>query len=94
MTHFGYDESGHLTTVTDPRGAVTRIRTDRAGLPLAVTDRLGATTTYERDAFGRVTASPTPWERSPAWNGRWRASRCTGRTRTAGAARGRMTGTA
>ncbi|MEU4359609.1 DUF6531 domain-containing protein [Streptomyces virginiae] len=90
VTHFGYDESGHRTTVTDPQGAVTRIRSDRAGLPLAVTDRLGATTTYERAAFGRVTAVTDPL--GAVTRMEWTVEgKPLHRTRTAGAARGRMT---
>ncbi|NUP67324.1 MAG: RHS repeat protein [Nonomuraea sp.] len=60
-THtYSYDERGHLTAVTDALGHTRRIRTNPAGLAVAVTDPMGATTRYARDAFGRVTAVVDP----------------------------------
>ncbi|KIF69097.1 type IV secretion protein Rhs [Streptomyces sp. AcH 505] len=52
-TRYSYDAYGRPTTVIDSVGAVTTVRCDNAGLPVAVSDPLGGTTRYERDAFGR-----------------------------------------
>ncbi len=42
------------------RSPWTRVVSDKAGLPLAITDPLGATTRYERDAFGRAVSITDP----------------------------------
>lgn len=56
-TEFGYDEHGHLASVTDPLGRVRTIETDAAGLPRRVVGPDGRWAEFERDHFGRVVAS-------------------------------------
>jgi RHS repeat-associated protein len=46
--------------VTGPLGAVTTVKCDRAGLPVAVTGPEGGRTRYARDASGRVTLAVAP----------------------------------
>ena len=53
-TSYGYDDRGHLASITGPSGAVTTVKCDAAGLPVAVTGPDGALARYARDAFGRV----------------------------------------
>jgi RHS repeat-associated protein len=59
-TSFGYDQRGHLSSVTGPLGAITHVESDPAGLPTAVTAPDGGITRYTRDRFGRVTAITVP----------------------------------
>ncbi|MGH3228207.1 MAG: RHS repeat-associated core domain-containing protein, partial [Streptosporangiaceae bacterium] len=60
VTSYGYDQRGHLASVTGPLGEVTTVECDPAGLPAAVTDPGGGRTRYARDAAGRVTAVTAP----------------------------------
>ncbi|TMR96381.1 DUF6531 domain-containing protein [Nonomuraea basaltis] len=59
-TTYAYDDHGHLATVTDALGHAQTIENNAAGLPVAITDPLGATTRYDRDPFGRVTTITDP----------------------------------
>ncbi|WP_437635864.1 RHS repeat-associated core domain-containing protein [Sorangium sp. So ce854] len=49
-----YDGSGHVTSYTDPRGAVTRWKRDERGREVAITDPLGRQTFLDRNAAGWV----------------------------------------
>ena len=62
-TRYTYDDTGHLTAVTDALGPHDTVRCDAAGLPVEITDPLGAVTRYERDAFGRPVAHHRPARR-------------------------------
>ncbi|MFF4797408.1 hypothetical protein ACFY1U_03240 [Streptomyces sp. NPDC001351] len=56
-TRFTHDALGHLSAIT---GARTTVRCHPAGLPLEITDPLGAVTRYERDTFGRPVSITDP----------------------------------
>lgn len=58
---YTYDAEGNVAQVTDALGGQVR-QHYRQGLLRAVTDRRGATTSYEFDAFGRVTARHGPMD--------------------------------
>ncbi|GAA2215818.1 hypothetical protein GCM10009850_112860 [Nonomuraea monospora] len=57
---YTYDVHGHLTSITNALGHTTTVENSLAGLPIAVTDPLGAVTRLDRDAFGRITAITDP----------------------------------
>ncbi|MEV0165163.1 RHS repeat-associated core domain-containing protein [Nonomuraea fuscirosea] len=57
---YAYDEHGHLTAITNALGHIHTVDNDAAGLPVAITDPSGATTTCARDPFGRVSAVTDP----------------------------------
>lgn len=49
-----YDGSGHVTSYTDPRGAITRWKRDERGREVAISDPLGRQTILDRNAAGWV----------------------------------------
>jgi RHS repeat-associated protein len=59
-THYGYDDQGQLTSVTDPLSHVTRYTYDLDGNLASVTDANNHTTSYEYDLMGRKTKRTLP----------------------------------
>ncbi|HEX4724173.1 MAG TPA: RHS repeat-associated core domain-containing protein [Pseudonocardiaceae bacterium] len=60
VTRYAFTEHGHVAAITDALGNNTSVRTDLAGLPVAVIDPGGAVTRYVRDGFGRVVEQVDP----------------------------------
>ena len=57
-THYGYDSTGALTSITDPLTHATTITSHTGGgLPLTIVDTNGVTTTLTYDARQRLTSS-------------------------------------
>jgi RHS repeat-associated protein len=56
VTRYGYDERGHLASVTDPLGAVARVECDAAGRPVAEVHPGGDRTIFGWDGRDRLTS--------------------------------------
>lgn len=59
-TTYTYDRHGGVATVTDALGNLSRMRTDAAGLMVAISTPTGATTRIARDPFGRAMTVTDP----------------------------------
>lgn len=60
MTRYGYGERGQLRTVTEALGNTTSVESNAAGLPVSVTDAVGAVWAFDRDYRNRITAVIDP----------------------------------
>ena len=59
-TSYGYDSSGEVITVTDPRVKTTTYTRDAFGNMLSLKDAANNITTYEYDVLGRLTRQTDP----------------------------------